>query len=82
MPLDLIIRPNIPAHDLKVLSRLRQEFDHKLENKEPLTPKEIIALGTNFWEARIHHRQLGAVHHAFDDALRVRIEIMSRFEMR
>jgi hypothetical protein len=34
-----------------VLSRLRQEFDRKLERKEPLTPKEIIALGTHLWEA-------------------------------
>ncbi|MGH7455173.1 MAG: CHAT domain-containing protein, partial [bacterium] len=51
MPIDLTIRPEINAHDLKVLSRLRQEFDHKLESKAPLTPKEIIALGTNLWEA-------------------------------
>ncbi|MDZ7404699.1 MAG: tetratricopeptide repeat protein [candidate division KSB1 bacterium] len=60
MPLDLLIRPNIPEHDLKVLTRLRQEFDHKLESKEKLeskklpTPKEIIALGTHLWEALEH----------------------------
>ncbi len=54
MPIDLIIRPNIAAHDLKVLTRLRREFDRKLESQEPLTPKEIIALGTQLWEALAH----------------------------
>lgn len=51
MPLELVIRPNIPAHDLTVLTRLRREFDGKLESQEPLLPKEIIALGTHLWEA-------------------------------
>ncbi|MBC6952128.1 CHAT domain-containing protein, partial [candidate division KSB1 bacterium] len=51
MPIDLVIRPSISDHDLKVLTRLRQEFDRKLERREPLTPKEIIALGTHLWEA-------------------------------
>ncbi len=50
MPLELVIRPNIPAHDLTVLTRLRREFDRKLEKHEPLAPKEIIALGTHLWE--------------------------------
>lgn len=54
MPINLIIRPTIPEHELKVLSRLRAEFDHKIENQEPLTHKEIIALGTNLWEALIN----------------------------
>ncbi|MCL4709193.1 CHAT domain-containing protein, partial [bacterium] len=51
MPIDLVIRPSISDHDLKVLTRLRQEFDRKLERREPLAPKEIIALGTHLWEA-------------------------------
>lgn len=51
MPIDLVIRPSISDHDLKVLTRLRQEFDRKLEKHEQLTPKEIIALGTHLWEA-------------------------------
>ncbi|MDZ7397084.1 MAG: tetratricopeptide repeat protein [candidate division KSB1 bacterium] len=54
MPLDLLIRPNIPEHDLKVLTRLRQEFDHKLESQELPTTEEIIALGTHLWEALEH----------------------------
>lgn len=54
MPINLTIRPTIPEHELKVLSRLRAEFDHKIENQESLVPKEIIALGTNLWEALVN----------------------------
>jgi len=60
MPLDLIIRPQINEHDLKVLARLRQEFDRKLERREPVTPKEIIALGTKLWEALANSLDGGA----------------------
>jgi CHAT domain-containing protein len=54
MPINLAIRPTISEHELKVLSRLRAEFDHKIENQESLAPKEIIALGTNLWEALVN----------------------------
>jgi tetratricopeptide (TPR) repeat protein len=56
MPIDLSIRPSISEHKLKVLSRLRAEFDRKIENPKEKWPthKEIIAVGTNLWEALIN----------------------------
>jgi hypothetical protein len=48
MPINLIIRPTIFEHDLKVLSRLLAEFDHKIENQDSLAPKEIIAQRLEF----------------------------------
>jgi hypothetical protein len=54
MSIDLIIHPNIPAQDLKILARLAAEFDRKIEQREPVLPKEILALGTHLWEALIN----------------------------
>lgn len=83
MPHDLIIYPNISEHDLKVLSRLRAEFDHKIENGETVPQKQFIALGKRLYEALINSLDggtdqfLGLRKHAIAEQTYVRINIIS-----
>ncbi|MGH7490975.1 MAG: CHAT domain-containing protein [bacterium] len=53
MPVDLLIRPSIPSQNEKVLYRLAAEFDHRLENREPVSAQQLLALGTHLWEALV-----------------------------
>ena len=82
-----IFLPVDPApHELAVVQPLgQQDACHRQQHRRFRTGpggQPVIGHAGCVGEARVHHRQLRPFHFALDDALRLRIKVVARFQVR